>query len=91
MISTGTLRTPDGKGVADRPSRPGRAPAPPEWKVVTMNGRLLPIVPVMPWPAPSFRFQRLQVPSAGTPAGQRLVQRVVADVGQHVADRASAR
>ena len=69
VISTGTLRTPDGKGVADRPSSVGRAPAPPEWKVVTMKGRLLPIVPVMPWPAPSFRFQRLLVPSAGTLPG----------------------
>ena len=69
VISTGTLRTPDGKGVADRPSRVGRAPAPPEWKVVTMKGRLLPIVPVMPWPAPSLRFHRLLVPSAGTRPG----------------------
>ena len=34
-----------------------------------MKGRLLEVVPVMPWPAPSFRFQRLLVPSAGTRPG----------------------
>ena len=28
-ISTGVLRTPDGNAVHDRPSMPGRAPAPP--------------------------------------------------------------
>ena len=70
VISTGTLRTPDGKGVADRPSRLGRAPAPPEWKVVTMKGPAgCRPAPVMPWPAPSFRFHRLLVPSAGTRPG----------------------
>src|SRR5476649_112026 len=35
VISTGTLRTPDGKAVALRPSSLGRAPVPPEWKPVT--------------------------------------------------------
>ena len=37
VISTGTFLTPLGKGVADKPSRAGRAPAPPEWKLVTMK------------------------------------------------------
>src|SRR5258705_11687474 len=38
VISTGTLRTPLGKAVADRPSSLGRAPVPPEWNDVTLNG-----------------------------------------------------
>ena len=35
VISTGVLRTPEGKAVADRPSLRGRAPVPPAWKTVT--------------------------------------------------------
>ena len=38
VTSTGTLLTPLGNPVADSPSLPGRAPAPPEWKLSTVNG-----------------------------------------------------
>ena len=38
VTSTGTLLTPLGKPVAERPSLPGLAPAPPEWKLSTVKG-----------------------------------------------------
>ena len=69
VISTGTLRTPDGKGVADRPSRRGRAPAPPEWKLSSMKAGPFVSGPVMPGPAPMRMFHRFDVPSAGTLPG----------------------
>ena len=70
VISTGALRTPLGKGVADSPSCRGRAPAPPEWNVVTLNAAVrLPPASVSPCPAARPRFQRLDVPSAGTLSG----------------------
>src|SRR6516162_10537861 len=38
VTSTGMLRTPLGNAVADSPSLPGRAPVPPEWKLLMLNG-----------------------------------------------------
>ena len=70
VASTGTLRTPEGKGVAERPSRPGRAPAPPEWKLMIWNGvDCEPARAVIPWPAPSLSVQSAEQPSAGTRSG----------------------
>jgi hypothetical protein len=69
LISTGMLRTPDGKAVADSPSADGRAPAPPEWNDMRFQRR--------PFSAPSpaerpaaTMFHNDDVPSAGTRPGR---------------------
>ena len=48
LISTGVLRTPEGKAVAERPSARGRAPVPPLWKSETVKGVESPARPAMP-------------------------------------------
>ena len=72
VTSTGTFLTPDGNGVADRPSSVGRAPAPPECRLIIMKlVRFRPKVwSVRPWPAPAFTPHSEPVPSAGTSPGR---------------------
>src|SRR5260370_27291856 len=73
VISTGTLRTPLGKAVADRPSSLGLAPVPPEWNDVTLNGVAFCSTAgspsTLPMPPISRTFHRQDLPSAGTPCG----------------------
>src|SRR6516165_7841641 len=73
LTSTGMLRTPLGNAVADRPSLPGRAPAPPAWKLITLNGIACAVCdgspPARPGPPSANRFHRHELPSAGTLSG----------------------
>ena len=70
LTSIGTFFTPLGKAVAESPSAPGRAPVPPAWKLMTLNGLAWTVSdgssPVEPGPPSANRFHRHDVPSAGT-------------------------
>ena len=50
LISTGVLRTPEGKAVADSPSAAGRAPVPPLWNRLTVKGVAFSKRPATPCP-----------------------------------------
>src|ERR1700693_2752032 len=69
VTSTGTLRTPLGNAVADRPSLPGRAPVPPEWNDITLKTRafIISAESASIWlePPKANRFHRQEVASAG--------------------------
>ncbi len=71
LTSAGTLRTPLGKAVADRPSRPGRAPVPPAWKLMMLKAMAFTVSAgspsTLPGPPVAERFHRHEAPSAGTP------------------------
>src|SRR5215212_9215671 len=71
LTSTGTLRTPLGKAVADRPSRPGLAPVPPAWKLMMVKTFALMVSAgspsARPGPPSADRFHKHDAPSAGTP------------------------
>src|SRR5215467_6745940 len=73
VASTGMVRTPEGNDVAESPSLPGRAPAPPQWKITVLNfGSVLASVPASTSstsePPPKIcGFQSDEAPSAGTP------------------------
>ena len=70
VASTGIVITPDGNAVASSPSRPGRAPEPPELKVRTsalrdaLRGGL-----TAPGRSDIWKLHRHPAPSAGTPPG----------------------
>src|SRR5215470_8476038 len=78
VISTATLRTPDGKAVALSPSALGLAPVPPEWNEVALNGVARASTAgspsTRPGPPITRRFHRPDVPSAGTPSGSAWIR-----------------
>ena len=73
VASTGIVLTPEGNAVASSPSRAGRAPVPPELKVITSKSgstRRLPVAcPDTAPPPRSGGFQRHDEPSAVTRSG----------------------
>src|SRR5258708_23983955 len=78
VIAPGALRPPLGKAVALSPSASGRAPVPPEWKDMTLNGVAFASSAgspsTRPGPPIRRRFHRHEVPSAGTPPGRAWIR-----------------
>ena len=86
VASTGMVRTPEGKAVPSSPSLVGRAPVPPELKVMiskSCSGRSW---PETDGPAAQRRIPQAEAPSAFDPVGHRLVQAAHHQVGQQLAD-----
>src|SRR3954452_21017883 len=67
MISTGTLFTPLGNAVADKPSLLGRAPVPRAWNESTLNGVPPATLSLTPCPPRSCGTHSADAPSAGAP------------------------
>ena len=95
LTSIGTFLTPLGKAVADSPSLPGRAPVPPAWKLMTLNGMACTVSRRIAVGA-ARAAQGEQVPQARRALGrhaaaQRLVQAAEHHVGQHLAGDVAGR
>ncbi len=69
VASTGMVRTPDGNAVPSSPSRPGRAPVPPELKVITSKSVSGEFWPETIGPPRSGGFHKQDEPSAVTRSG----------------------
>ncbi len=67
VTSVDIVRTPEGKAVAESPSRPGRAPVPPELKIKSSAGGR-PLAGSLAR-AEIWMFQSEEAPSAGTTPG----------------------
>ena len=86
VASTGMVRTPDGKAMPSSPSLVGRAPVPPELKVMISKSSVSAAWPETWEPPRNGGFHSAEEPSALTRVGHRLVQAAHHQVGQQLAD-----
>ena len=81
--------------MADSPSLPGRAPVPPAWKLMTLNGLASTVSAgspsARPGPPSANRFHRHERALGRHAAAQRLVQAAEHHVGQHLAGDVAGR
>ena len=69
VASTGMVRTPEGKAVPSSPSAPGRAPVPPELKVMISKSSTSAAGPLTGAPPRKGGFHSAEEPSAVTRSG----------------------